>query len=153
MNEHERTEKVNRLRAILEEAYDIAEELELGNIFYNEGFAEFFLAEDLGQTWNKKTQGPDGFSAEGHPTEYKMRSTPDGNFQFHWLSEKKMSRITEIEWVYFATRNRTRFTEVWRIPLENILPTLSESSVPQGGSGHRSYGLNELIDLGAVQVR
>ena len=153
MNTSERLEKVSRLRRILEEAYDIAEELELGNIFYNEGFAEFFLAEDLGETWNKKTQGPDGFSIEGHPTEYKMRSSPDGAFQFHWLSEKKMGRITETEWVYFATRNRTRFTEVWQIPFVNILPTLTESSVPQGGSGHRSYGLNELIELGAVQVR
>lgn len=153
MTETERNLKIALLRDALELSYNIAEELELGNIFYNEGFAEFFLAQDLGHEWNKKTQGPDGFSDEGG-AEYKMRSSPDGNFQFHWLSEKKMNRMKEeFTWAYFATRNRTHFTEVWRIPMSSLLPTLNESSVPTGGSGHRSYGLQELIDLGATQVR
>ena len=153
MTEQERFEKVKRLRDVLEEAYTLAEDLGLGNIFYNEGFAEFFLAEDLGQTWNPRTQGPDGFSKEGDPAEYKMRSSPSGNFQFHWLSGKKMERITDIKWVYFADRYRTRFTDIWQIPLVNILPSLTESSVQNGGSGHRSFSLDELLKLGAIKVR
>lgn len=152
MNAQERTEKIARLRDVIEEAYILSAELELGNIFYNEGFAEFFLSQDLGETWNMKTQGPDGFTPEGLPTEYKMRSGPHGSFQFHWLSDNKLSRIKEIEWVYFATRERTKFSEIWRIEMYKILPALHEARTSNGG-GHRSFSLAELVALGAVQVR
>ncbi len=153
MTNEERQLAVSRLRAAIEEAYTQADILGLGNIFYNEGFVEFFLAEDMGHRWNPKTQGPDAFLSTGHPTEYKVRQSPDGNFQFHWLSEKKMGRLDEMEWVYFATRNRTEFTEVYCIAMDRLMPLLTESSTPVGGSGHRSFSLQQLLDLGAVRVR
>ncbi len=153
MTNEERSQKIANIRKKINEIYELADELDLGNIFYNEGFLELFLAEDLGHTWNKKTQGADAFDEVGHPVEYKMRSNEDGSFQFHWLSDNKMEKLKSNERVYFATRNRTDFWEVYSIEMELILPTLNESRKSAGGSGHRTYSLQQLLDMGAVRVR
>lgn len=147
-----RNKLVAKLRKHIQSAYELAEQLELGNIFYNEGFAEFFLAQDLGHTWNTKTQGPDGFDPIGHPVEYKMRSANDVSFQFHWLSDEKIARLSETEFVYFATRNQTEFTGIYCIKMKDLMPSLLENRKTDRSGGHRSYSLNTLIELGAYLV-
>lgn len=143
-----RTEKIDEMRRLLSRVYEIADELGYDNIFYNEGFAELLLAEKLGHTWNHKTQGPDAWLPNMESAEYKT-AKPGGSFQFHWLSEKKLERINEIEWVYFAVRDRLTFTNVRRIRMRKLVPLLEQASAVRGGSSHRSFSQTEIAILGA----
>lgn len=144
----EREEKIRAMKEHLDAVYKIADELGYDNIFYNEGFAEFLLAEHLGHTWNSKTQGPDAWLPNMQTAEYKT-CKPGGSFQFHWLSEKKMGKLWEIDWAYFAVRQKLSFTNIHRIPMRNLIPLLEQSSAINGGSTHRSFSLTEVIQLGA----
>jgi hypothetical protein len=145
---HSRQEKIDEMRHLLSRVYEIADELGYDNIFYNEGFAELLLAEKLGHTWNHKTQGPDAWLPNMQTAEYKT-AKPGGSFQFHWLSEKKMEKIQEIDWVYFAVREQLTFSNIKRIPMSSLLPLLEKSSALQGGSTHRSFSQTEIVQLGA----
>jgi hypothetical protein len=144
----EKKDKVKEMTLLLSRVYEIADELGYDNIFYNEGFAEFLLAEKLGHTWNHKTQGPDAWLPNLEAAEYKT-AKPGGSFQFHWLSEKKMQRIQEIQWVYFAVRDRLTFTNIRRIRMEKLVPLLEQASAIKGGSSHRSFSQTEIAILGA----
>jgi hypothetical protein len=143
-----RNEKVDEMRQLIARVYEIADSLGYDNIFYNEGFAEFLLAEKLGHHWNHKTQGPDAWLPNMEAAEYKT-AKPGGSYQFHWLSEKKMQRMLEIKWVYFAVREKLTFTNIRRIEMKKLIPLLEQSSSINGGSSHRSFSQTEIAILGA----
>ena len=91
--------------------------------------------------------------------------SPNGYFQFHCLSPRKLDRLAEnTSWVYFVTRDKTEFTEIWRIPMDSILPILNENVCKvdlerlikkdkTSKGGHVSFSLNDLIQLGAERVK
>jgi len=145
---HTRNDKVEEMRKLISRVYEIADSLGYDNIFYNEGFAEFMLAEHLGHKWNHKTQGPDAWLPNSEAAEYKT-AKPGGSYQFHWLSEKKMKRMEEIKWVYFAVREKLTFTNIRRIEMRKLIPLLEQSSSIHGGSTHRSFSQTEIAILGA----
>ena len=68
-----------------------------GNIFYNEQFIELFIADRVGEKWNKETQGGDAFDSEGNPTEYKPG---------HWFNSAKFLDIEyqTYGWVFSKPR-------------------------------------------------
>jgi hypothetical protein len=144
----DRREKIDEMKKLLSRVYELADDLGYDNIFYNEGFAELLLADKLGHTWNHKTQGPDAWLPNMEAAEYKT-AKPGGSYQFHWLSEKKMQRIKEIQWVYFAVRDRLTFTNIRRIRMDKLVPLLEQSSAIKGGSSHRSFSQTEIAILGA----
>jgi hypothetical protein len=166
LTQAERGGKIAKIRSMINEVFEISQELGLGNIFINEGFMELFLAEELGHTWNHRTQGVDAFVPDEEAgAEYKMRSSPNGYFQFHCLSPRKLDRLAEnTSWVYFVTREQTEFTEIWRISMDALIPILNENvckvdlerlikkdKTKKGG--HVAFSLNDLIELGAERVK
>ena len=147
-----------KIKNHLKEAEKIAEEeLGISNIFYNEGFIELFMADDLNHKWNSETQGGDAYEMDESPTEYKAvntRSKSKGSYQFHWLSDKKVKKYSETKNMYFATRDGVSITEIYKLPTEKLLSKIEEKST--GGksiSGHVSFSLNQLKTMGAEQIK
>jgi hypothetical protein len=146
---------------LIVEADRIANENGVRHLFYNEQFMELITAQKLGHLWEPHTQGPDGLESETKkPTEYKhinLRSKNKGSFQFHWLSNKKMQKIKETENIFCGVRDGATLLEVYKIPTKKLLPLLEEKAtgskkINGKNKGHKSFSLEQIIDLGGELV-
>tara|TARA_Y100000004_G_scaffold190669_1_gene248159 strand:- start:471 stop:947 length:477 start_codon:yes stop_codon:yes gene_type:complete len=147
--------KIEKIYSLLKEAEDIAMSEGYGNIFYNEQFIELFIADRLGETWNKETQGGDAFDSEGNPTEYKainMRSKSAGSFQFHWLSEAKIEKLKQCKTMKFVIRDGVTIKEIYELPTSKLIGLIEEKSMDNTIHGHKSFSLQNIIDMGAEKI-
>tara|TARA_B100000424_G_scaffold85972_1_gene64290 strand:- start:2465 stop:2944 length:480 start_codon:yes stop_codon:yes gene_type:complete len=158
MNKKDAVKKIHNL---LLEAQNIAkDELDLDNIFYNERFIELFMSEKLGHEYGNATQGGDAFETDiNMPTEYKAinlrNKTGKGSFQFHWLSESKISKYKETANMYFAVRDGVTIKEIYKVPTKKVSPYLDKKATGSKSiNGHTSFSVDKLIDeLGAERIQ
>ena len=148
---------LEKIKYHLREAERIGEE-ELGanNIFYNEGFIEAFMADNLNHVWNTDTQGGDAFEDDGTPTEYKAintRSKSKGSFQFHWLSDNKMEKLHRTNNMYFARRAGVMVDEIYKVGTPRLIDKISEKATKsKSTNGHVGFSFKQILNLDPTQV-
>jgi penicillin-binding protein-related factor A (putative recombinase) len=146
---------IENIQIKLEEVEELAANLGIKDIFRNKKFIEVAAAHRLGHRWSDKPYGADAYEEiKGitYPTEYKS-ARAGGSFQFHWLSVTKMKKIQECKNIYFLVTKGVRITEIYKLPTSKILLLIAEKA--SGGksiNGHKSFGLPQLITLGAERV-
>ena len=153
-----RTETIKKIESLLKEVQDIAKEhLGLENILYNERYVELLMSDKLGHKYNVNTQGGDAFNINQEECEYKAinlrNKSNSSSFQFHWLSENKMEKYRNNKFVYFALRDGAKLIEIYELPMESIILQLEEKKSVTGDiKGHKSFSLENIIELGAIKV-
>lgn len=146
---------LQKIEKKLEEIQHLATNLGIKDIFRNKKFIEVAAAHRLGHRWSDKPYGADAYEeVKGitYPTEYKSAKV-GGTFQFHWLSVTKMKKIQECKNIYFLVTEGVRIIEIYKLPTSKILLLIAEKA--SGGksiNGHKSFGLPQLITLGAERV-
>lgn len=156
--------ELDNLTYYLEEANKIAKENGLGNIFYNEAYAEIIMADKLNHIYNEG-QDCDAFDEEGNKVEYKsinLSSKSKGkSFQFHWLSKNKIDKYSENKYFYFAERYGTTIKSIYRINASIILDDLINKAKEKGTyddsnktktGAHKSYSLKAIKNKGAILI-
>jgi hypothetical protein len=133
-----------------------ADELKVTNIFYNEAFIEAFMANKLNHNWNKETQGGDAYEQDGTPTEYKAINTNskcNGSFQFHWLSDNKMSKLRETRNMYLARRAGVTLSEIYKLKTPHLLDKIERKCTnSKSTDGHVSFSFKQMLDMDPERV-
>ena len=158
MNKKEK-ESISEIEQLLKQCQLIAKKnLELNNIFYNEKFIELFVAKILDKSYKGNTQGGDIFDKEtGKPIEIKAinirNKNKTGSFQFHWLSNKKMEKYKQTEYMYFVIRDGVEIQQIYKIYTNKILPLIYKKATGSKSiHGHKGFSLNDLIKLNPKKV-
>ena len=148
---------IEQITNLITEADKIAKDNGVENLFYNEMFMELIVASKLGHTWTPHTQGGDAHEADTQsPTEYKLinvRSKSAGSYQFHWLSNDKMSELSKTQNMYFGRRDGVELLEVYKVPTSTILPLIAEKATGSDSiDGHKSFSHKKILELGGELV-
>jgi len=159
-------EAINKIAFLIEEASKIAkEELNIDNIFYNEGYVDLLVSSKLNHTYNIETQGADAFDNEGKWAEYKTineSSKSTGSFQFHWISKEKLEKYNKSNF-YFIVRNGTKILRIYTIEKEKIMFHLIKAfeegerkrlklKIKKSINAHKSFSEKTLIKMGAKLI-
>jgi len=126
--------KVKQLHTLIKEVYNVAEELKIDNILYNEKYIEIILADLLAHDINKETQGADAFDGDiwidyktanlATPSVRKQKN-PKVTFQFHWISKEKLEKCKKCIF-YCAIRENAKILKVYKVPYQMIQAELEE---------------------------
>ena len=148
---------LNKIHQHILEAQKIAqEELGVTNIFYNEGFVEAFMADQLGHKWNAETQGGDAYEQDGTPTEYKAintRSKSNGSFQFHWLSNNKRKSLKQTNNMYFGMRDGVTVNDIYKLPTSSLIERIEDKCTKsRSTNGHVSFSMNQIMKMNPEKV-
>ncbi|RLG71209.1 MAG: hypothetical protein DRO11_04910 [Methanobacteriota archaeon] len=162
---------VDSIRLYITAAQDLATNVGIDNLFYNEQYVEVIMASILKHEYNPKTRGDDAFDVDKNPTEYKsinMTSKSGGSFQFHWISRDKLASYERVKDVYFSLREGANIKGIWSLPMSVIFPYLvteyNKAEMKRGimvSNGiekeknidaHKSFSLSKIIKLGAKKV-
>jgi hypothetical protein len=116
------TRKLQKFKALITEAQQLASEIQnerITDIFYNGGHVELITADLLGHRWSNKTQGPDAYTSDGTPVEYKTINIRSGgsSWQFHW---KQLNKIEETDEFYFVLRDSADIKEVYVMSVDQV---------------------------------
>jgi hypothetical protein len=128
----------------LKQGVDIANELNISNLLYNESYVDLLIAVQLGHKYNVDTQGADALEKDGTPTEYKAVKKKDGqysgSFQFHWLSSEKIQKYDQCKHFYFVWRDDFEIEKIIKVKKEVLMPEI-KGKAGKGGStaGHKSF--------------
>ena len=153
-----KSEAILAIENLLIQVQDIANEhLGLENILYNERYIELLMANILGHEYNTNTQGGDSFEPNGDENEYKAinlrNKSKSSSFQFHWLSENKMEKYRSNKNVFFARRDGAKILEIYKLPMKSIILELENKKSTTGDiKGHKSFSLENILELGALKV-
>ena len=138
----------------LKEGVDIANELNISNLLYNESYVDLLIAVHLGHKYNLETQGADALEKDGTPTEYKAvkkrHGRYSGSFQFHWLSTEKIQKYDRCKHFYFVWRDEFEVEKIIKVKKETLMAEI-KSKAGAGGStaGHKSFScatIEALVD-------
>jgi len=149
--------EIKNLEKHLKAIEKISKSLGIKDIFRNKKFIEVLAAQKLGHRVNPSPGGADAWEYIDdveYPTEYKSCdcSSGKGSFQFHWLSNNVMDSYREAQNMYFIGRDGIEIEWIYSIESDKIMPHIEEKAT--GGKstdGHKSFNINQLIKLGAVQ--
>jgi len=140
--------RVNQIISRLKQGVDLATELEISNLLYNEAYVALMIANTLGHKFNIETQGESGdaLDAEDNPVEYKFITKKGDNysgcsFQFHWLSAEKIARYQLCSHFYFAWRDGFVIEKIVCIERDILMPEIIAKAGADGSTaGHKSFG-------------
>lgn len=153
-----KSEAIKKIQELLVEVQDIANDfLGLENILYNERYVELLMSDILGHIYNTNTQGGDANEINGDQVEYKAinnrNKSKSASFQFHWLSENKMEKYRNTQNVYFAVRDGALILEIYKLPMKSIILEIEDKKSITGDiKGHKSFSLENILNLGATKV-
>ena len=147
----------------LTDAVSKAKSLGYENILYNERYVELLMANILGHKYDNHTQGGDAIETVNGincPTEYKSiniqgkNGVIKGSFQFHWLSDEKITRYRETKNMYFCIRDGIEILEIYQVHTNVIMPLLeSKKSGSDSINGHAGISLKKAIEeFNAVKI-
>ena len=147
----------------LTDAVSKAKSLGYENILYNERYVELMMANILGHEYDNHTQGGDAIETVNGvkcPTEYKSiniqgkNSAGKGSFEFHWLSDEKITRYRETKNMYFCIRDGMEILEIYQVNTNVIMPLLeSKKSGSESIHGHAGISLKKAVkEFNAVKI-
>lgn len=146
--------KVSEIIANLKQGVDIANELHISNLLYNEAYVALMIASALGHKFNIETQGENGDALDNddNPVEYKFitkkGASYSGSFQFHWLSAEKIARYQLCSHFYFAWRDGFVIDKIIRVSRDVLMPDIIEKAGADGSTdGHKNFGHRQIEDL------
>jgi len=128
----------------LKEGVEIAKELRIKNLLYNEAYVDLMIAVYLNHKYNMETQDGDALDTEGNPVEYKCvlkkNGVYSGSFQFHWLSKEKIAKYNQCTHFYFAWRDGFEIEKIIKVPRDVLMPEIIKKAGPGGSTaGHKSF--------------
>jgi len=144
----------------LKEGVEIAKELRIKNLLYNEAYVDLMIAVYLNHKYNIETQDGDALDTEGNPVEYKCilkkNGVYSGSFQFHWLSKEKIAKYNQCTHFYFAWRDRFEIEKIIKVPKDVLIPEIIKKAGPRGSTaGHKSFGattIERLVVNGQAEI-
>ncbi|MBM3404402.1 MAG: hypothetical protein FJY10_05880 [Bacteroidetes bacterium] len=154
--------RVTEIISKLQEGVEIANELHISNLLYNEAYVALMIANILGHKFNIDTQEVDALDHNNNPVEYKFisRKAITGytgrSFQFHWLSVEKVARYNLCSHFYFAWRNGFVIEKIICVSNHAIMQKILANQAPEGSTaGHASFGprtIERLVPANATIV-
>lgn len=158
------SETIKLMLQKIHEAKSLGRQLGFPNILYNEQYKELEIASVLSHTYNEG-QGPDAYTADNEPCEYKSMSGDKGSFQYHWLSQDKVDKLKRTPHHYFAIYDKStaELHHIYYIHIQHILPEIIKAfdkgererlllHKTKNIGAHKSFSLQKLIKLGATRV-
>lgn len=70
-SDEENASKIENMKAYLKQALDVANDLGISNLLYNEGYMSVLIAKKLEHKYNIDTQGFDAYTKSDEGVEYK----------------------------------------------------------------------------------
>lgn len=102
------------------------------------------------------TQGFDALDENNTPTEYKTINVNNNickTYQFHWLSDNKIIKISKTKNIIFVKRNNSKILEIVKLPTECILNKILEKSTGDDSiNGHIGFSHKKIMSLGGKVV-
>lgn len=144
----------------LKDGVEIANELQIKNLLYNEAYVDLMIAVYLNHKYNIKTQDGDALDREGNPVEYKCivkkNGAYSGSFQFHWLSKEKIAKYNQCTHFYFAWRDGFEIEKIIKVPKDVLMPEIIKKA-DLGGStaGHKSFSpatIEHFVKIGQAKI-
>lgn len=153
-------ERILQIISKLKDGVEIANNLQIRNLLYNEGYVDLMIAVCLGHKYNIETQGGDALDAENKPVEYKCivkkNGVYSGSFQFHWLSKEKISKYNQCAHFYFAWRDGFEIEKIIKVPKDVLMPEIIKKAGPGGSTaGHKSFSpatIEHFVTTGQAEI-
>ena len=139
----------------MKEIITIFKDLGVKNPFHNSKWLEVIASLRLKQRCNVGTQGNDAIDNENNEVEHKSILGRSASFQWHWLSDSKIQKISQTSIHCFSIRNEETemIDEIYKLETSKLLPLIKEKATNSKKiSGHKSLSLQQIKDLGAKSI-